>query len=610
MKTTQRILAGWMAVVMSISAGFAHASLPDGMAAALLGGAALGQQGGSDSIFSGFGFSRIAPPNDPFAARGAALAPAADANGVTRLPPTTGPQPPAVPQPYGDMVPAPQGNTYPAPGFAGDRTNGTQIAALTSSGDRSAPGGDRSAPGGNRARSDALLRSARLALAVTDVRRAGDMVALARQEQVRYAPNEDSPERVEAAIAHFVEVNRLERSTEENRKTYARMLMEQSEALLQWGELEQADKLAALAVEQQVTYGPFDAKPDDLLKRIAILRQRNNPAGPQLIDNRYADPNAVGPSLAGRQQAVELMRQIRGALAAQQIGQAEVLCRQLDGLRIPENAFAPGEDRPGLVFQDVKQAMARNVSGVVQAGGFNAPNLGVQSAVYDAARNPTHNMRVADEQAESIPSPPRDPVGPGYPPAGGGGDAATQSRGYSLFQEGVAALKARERDRALQLFRQAAAYANDLDPNTAARLQDYLSLLSVPRGGPPRGGSSGQPISPLDENMAAQQALIRQVFADVNHREADAKQMLEKDPEDGAGHVAGNAKEGRSGRPGTGCPRPVVAPLGPHDRRHAALHRAEPLANRVERQEQLRHARAGSRKHREAADAAEAGRTG
>ena len=139
-------------------------------------------------------------------------------------------------------------------------------------------------------------------------------------------------------------------------------------------------------------------------------------------------------------------------------------------------------------------------------------------------------MRVADEQAESIPSPPRDPVGPGYPPAGGGGDAATQSRGYSLFQEGVAALKARERDRALQLFRQAAAYANDLDPNTAARLQDYLSLLSVPRGGPPRGGSSGQPISPLDENMAAQQALIRQVFADVNHREADAKQMLEKDP--------------------------------------------------------------------------------
>ena len=265
------------------------------------------------------------------------------------------------------------------------------------------------AQGGNRARSDALLRSARLALAVTDVRRASEMVAQARQEQIRYAPNEDSPERVEAAIARFVEVSRLERSTEENRKTYTRMLMEQSEALLQWGELEQADKLAALAVEQRVAFGPFDAKPEDLLKRIAALRQQNNPAGPRLTDNRYAGPNAVGPSLAGRQQAVELMRQIRGALAAGQINQAEFLCRQLDALQIPENAFAPGEDRPGLVFQDVHQAMARNASGVVQAGGVSEPNAGVQSAVYDPSRDPTRNMQVADQQAEAIPPPPNQP---------------------------------------------------------------------------------------------------------------------------------------------------------------------------------------------------------
>ena len=180
---------------------------------------------------------------------------AADANGVTRLPPTAGSRSrPAADRPLCGDSPDPAG---------------PQRARQTGS-----------APGGNRARSDALLRSARLALAVTDVRRAGDMVAQARQEQIRYAPNEDSPERVEAAIARFVEVSRLDRSTEDNRRTYARMLMEQSEALLQWGELEQADKLAALAVEQRVAYGPFDAKPEDLLRRIAALRQQNNPAGP------------------------------------------------------------------------------------------------------------------------------------------------------------------------------------------------------------------------------------------------------------------------------------------------------------------------------------------
>jgi len=492
LKTTQRILVGWIAIAMSISAGLASAGLPEGMAVALLGGAALGQQGSSGSIFSGFSSSRPVLPNDPFAARGAIPAQSTDANGATRLPPTDGPQLPV----------------------ADDRSAGAGSAVQQGM-----------VPGGNRAGSDALLRSARMALAVTDVRRASDMVVQARQEQIRYAPNEDCPERVEAAIARFVEVSRLERSTEENRKTYARMLMEQSEALLQWGELDQADKLAALAVEQQAVYGPFDAKPEVLLKRIAALRQQNNPAGPRQIDNRHAGPNVVGPSMAGRQQAIELMRQIRGVLVAGQIGQAESLCRQLDALRIPENAFAPGEDRPGLVFQDVRQAMARNASGVVQAGGFIEPNPGVQSAVYDPSGDRTRNMQIADQQAATIPSPSNQPAVPS-----GANDATRQSLGLSLFQQGEAALKARNRDRALQLFQQASAYSNDLDPVTAARLQDHLSLLSVPRGASPRSGPSSQPASPVDEAVLAQQALLKQVFADVNHRESDAKKMLEKDP--------------------------------------------------------------------------------
>ncbi|MGA2257509.1 MAG: hypothetical protein ABSG53_22850, partial [Thermoguttaceae bacterium] len=491
MKTTQRILVGWIAVAMSISAGFANAGLPDGMAVALLGGAALGQQGGSGSIFSGFSSNRTSPPTDPFAARGVTPAQDADVNGTTRLPPTTAAQTPTSADRYADA------------GFTGP-----QVLA----------------PGGNRAHSDALLRFARLALAVTDVRRASELVAQARREQVRYAPNEDSPERVEAAIAKFAEVSRLERSTETNRKAYARMLMEQSEALLQWGELEQADKLAALAVQQQVVFGPFDTKPDDLLKRIAALRQQNSPAGPRQIDPRFAGPNAVGPSMAGRQQAVELMRQIRRAMDAQQINQAESLCRQLDALRIPENAFAPGEDRPGLVFQDVRQAMARNASGVIQAGGVSQPNPGVQQLVYNPSSDTTQNVQAAAQQTESIPTPPNQPA-----TSVGGGDAG-QSPGYSLFQQGEAALKARDRDRALQLFQQASAYSKDLDPVTASRLQDHLSLLSVPRSGPPRTGPAGQPPSPVDEAVAAQQALLKQVYADVNHREAEANQMREKDP--------------------------------------------------------------------------------
>ena len=352
-------------------------------------------------------------------------------------------------------------------------------------------------------------------------------MAQARLEQAHYAANEDSPDRIEAAIARFVEISRLDRSTAENRKAYARMLMDQSETLLLWGELDQADKLAALAVEQQAAYGPFEAKPDDLLKRITALRQQRSPAGP-LVDYRNGMANGVGPSQMGRQQAIDLMRQIRVALAANQVAQAEFLCRQLDALRIPESSFGPGEDRPGMVFRDVHDAMARTgnqysgSSGVVLASAVAGPNGGVQQAVYDPASDPTRNVQVAG--TESVASPSNLPAPPSE--ASGSGQ---QSPGYGLFQQGIAALKAHQRDQALQFFQQAAAYRNDLDAATAARLQDYLSLLSVPRGGP-HAGQQGQSSSPADEAAAAQMAMLRQVTTEVGHREADARRMLEKDP--------------------------------------------------------------------------------
>ena len=362
---------------MSISAGFAHAGLPDGMAVALLGGAALGQQGGPGSIFSGFSSNRSAPPNDPFAARGADAGPAPDANGVTRLPPTGGPQ-----------LQAPPADRYPADAT---RTRLRKAPQGHGPGRESSPQRRLVAvrpPGPGRDRRAASQR----------------LVAQARQEQIRYAPNEDSPERVEAAIAKFVEVSRLDRSTEENRKTYARMLMEQSEALLQWGELEQADKLAALAVEQRVAYGPFDAKPDDLLKRIAALRQQNNPAGPRQIDNRDAGPNAVGPSLAGRQQAVELMRQIRGGLGRRTNRPGGI---PLPAARCPADSGKCLCPRRGSAGTGLPATFTRRWPATSRAWfrpEASASRIaGVQSAVYDPSRDPTRNMQVAAQQAESIP---------------------------------------------------------------------------------------------------------------------------------------------------------------------------------------------------------------
>ena len=123
--------------------------------------------------------------------------------------------------------------------------------------------------------------------------------------------NEDSPERVEAAIARFVEVNRLDRSTEENRKTYATMLMEQAEALVAMGRVgagRQAGRSGRRAAGDSTAPTKPSRRPRAADRRLAATEQ---PRRPPAVDPPYPGPDAVGPSLAGRQQAVELMRQIR-----------------------------------------------------------------------------------------------------------------------------------------------------------------------------------------------------------------------------------------------------------------------------------------------------------
>jgi general secretion pathway protein D len=299
-------------------------------------------------------------------------------------------------------------------------------------------------PGADRAASDGLLLAARRALAVGDVRRAAALVAQAKQMPVRYAPTDDTPERVEAALARYQEVNALDKGTQTYRRAYARMLMEQAEALLRWGDYEQADQLAAQAARQQVDYGPFDARPEELLRRIAGLRQQGAA--------QTRTPSGVMPAVA---------------------------------------MAGPGPDP-------------------------------VAPAYYVPSQDATRNILVSGPPAaaETIATPPGQPLSAEQP---------APSPGLALFQQGEAALKAHDRDRAYQLFRQASAYMNELDPLTAQRLQDHLQLLSMPRPAA-RGVPPGQPGSPAEEAAARQFALQRQVYADVGQQEANAKALLAKDP--------------------------------------------------------------------------------
>ena len=69
----------------------------------------------------------------------------------------------------------------------------------------------------------------------------------------------------------------LDKNTEAFHRTYARMLMEQAEALFRYGELGLAEELGNLALRQQAAFGPFESKPQDLLARIAAARRQGPP---------------------------------------------------------------------------------------------------------------------------------------------------------------------------------------------------------------------------------------------------------------------------------------------------------------------------------------------
>ena len=58
----------------------------------------------------------------------------------------------------------------------------------------------------------------------------------------------------------------LDKNTEAYHRAYARMLMEQAEALFRYGELGLAEELGN-ALRQRAAFGPFEARPQELFAR-------------------------------------------------------------------------------------------------------------------------------------------------------------------------------------------------------------------------------------------------------------------------------------------------------------------------------------------------------
>ena len=122
---------------------------------------------------------------------------------------------------------------------------------------------------------------------------------------------------MEAAIQKTQDLASLEKNSEVYRRAYARNEMEQAEALLLYGELDEAERLANVAATQQVSYNLIEMKPQDLLSRIAVMRTG------RAVPVRGGQ--SQGGSLLRPDASLELVRQSREALAAGQLDRAEEL---------------------------------------------------------------------------------------------------------------------------------------------------------------------------------------------------------------------------------------------------------------------------------------------
>jgi len=307
-----------------------------------------------------------------------------------------------------------------------------------------------------RRQSDQALLAARRSLIVGDVQQARTHLANAKEQSVEYAPHEDSPERVAQSIA---ELEQLEKSQDDStvwRQGYAKFLVTQADTLIGWGDLNNAERAASEAAGLYTMIGVDDVASLELLSRIQKLRtQRSTSTESQSTTLAKSNATENSPNATPQSQAA-LDKTDQNVKPA-------TAAVPLD-LSLPNFESATSED------EATPQRLAQSSGGLTQ---LPAPE------------------EVIPETA----------------------DAAT------LLEQGEAALRSGDRNRALQLFRQAHSQQGELDTASQKQLQDHLQMLSV---NPKKPLSSQRKGSFLDSASEGQTVVARQLAAEVGKRQTEA----------------------------------------------------------------------------------------
>jgi general secretion pathway protein D len=386
-----------------------------------------------------------------------------------------------------------------------------------------------------RARSEQLLLEARQALAKGNANRAQLLVQQARQLNLDYPLHADSPQHVEALVQKaraFAAGPAANAEPDTYIREFAQFLMDQGAGLLRYEAFNDAQRLAQQAKDLNAGFGQFDRTPDQLLTQIAAAREqaaksagnasgsrRNLSDGMAQAPRRLPSVGATAPN--SKQEALRLVAQAQAAFDRGDLQRAQHLAEQAQAMA-PDSAYSAQETRPWEVLLEVNRAMNRQ-HGVAQASAYEEQNayatdnrrrdsFPVSQGLYNPDNDPSRT--VAAQLAQPTPVPQSN-------------SGSTASPGERLYADGLRALENRDRNAALQYFRDAWKYQQDLDPQTRQRLQDKLTLLQARPAAPTPGSADASPLEAVD---AKQQLLRQKLFREIMSEQNEAQKMSVTDP--------------------------------------------------------------------------------
>jgi general secretion pathway protein D len=371
-------------------------------------------------------------------------------------------------------------------------------------------------PKSRRAASDQSLLDARRALSVGDLARAQQFLGRAQELGVAYDGPGDSPQRVAESIAQGLELAELRKSTrggEAWRQSYSKFLVTQADALVSWNDLDTATRAAKEAGQLNPHFAANGVTPTSVLRRISELR---NGAASLTIAGGTPAPQSMADA---KGQTLALLAQSRAALAAGDLASAEKLAGRASALNVPDDQFAPTEDRPGRLAIDLIRARAE--SGSTELADLDLPTTSTPEAPDYVQAAAGLELGVPLQMAELPAAMPL--------PQPGQNLLASTADPAALLEAGEAALRAGDRAAALEAFR--AAYANNesLDVLAQQRLQGHLQMLSSSV----EADSESVPAPEgemLDATAAGQSVVARQLSAEIGKRQSEAAKLRERDP--------------------------------------------------------------------------------